>query len=109
MSHPLSGTSEFPDITSGAFRAAACDVGEVIALFACGMQPEAATQQRLLGSLRRIQTFLVSEADTQAGREAVSDDDLVAEAVRRLVLPVSVAMPGESGGRELPRCHHARP
>lgn len=58
------------DISSASFRAAARDVGEVVALLAGGLRPDPETVARLGLSMRVLQGFLLAEAAEQEGREA---------------------------------------
>ena len=60
------------DITSGSFRAAASDLGEVLAYLAGGLTPDAETVSRLGLSLRALQGFLIEEAGQQETREALA-------------------------------------
>jgi hypothetical protein len=59
------------DTSASAFRGAAGDLGEVIALLAGGVKPCPETVSRLCLSLRLLQGFLISEAEQQAQREAI--------------------------------------
>lgn len=59
------------DISAASFKAAAGDIGEVIAFLAGGVRPDPETLSRLTVSLRALQGFLIEEADDQAGREAI--------------------------------------
>ncbi|SLN38466.1 hypothetical protein AQS8620_01453 [Aquimixticola soesokkakensis] len=78
------------DITAEAFRAAAGDLGEVIAHLSGGIAPDPDTKDRLLGSMRSIQSFLRIEADEQRGREDILSDEVLANAVRQIAKPVTL-------------------
>lgn len=65
------------DISSASFRAAARDVGEVVALLAGGLRPDPETVARLGLSMRVLQGFLLAEAAEQEGREAILSADLL--------------------------------
>lgn len=58
------------DASSEGLTTAARDLGEVIALLAGGIRPDAETISRLGTSLRVTQGFLLDEAREQTGREA---------------------------------------
>lgn len=62
------------DISSGGFRAAASDLGEVLAYLAGGVRPDPETLSRLILSLRVLQGFLMREAEEQQGRENIQAD-----------------------------------
>ena len=81
------------DGSLAAFRGAACDLGEVIALLHGGARPDPETLSRLCLSLRGIQAFLIEEADEQAGREQIVGDALIAEVVTQIMRSPRVAMP----------------
>jgi len=94
MSQFSSKESAVLDGSAAGFRGAAGDLGEVIAHLSGGVRPDDWTRTRLTRSLRAVQTFLIGEAHAQAGREAVSEDEVLRAAVADLMpRPVSVAMP----------------
>ena len=68
------------DITAAGFRAAACDVGEVISLLATGVRPKPEVHARLAMSMRALRGFLLEEASQQDWREAISSG-AIAEAL----------------------------
>lgn len=81
------------DGSSGSFRGAACDLGEVIALLHGGARPDPETLSRLCLSLRGIQAFLIEEAAEQANREQILGDMVITEVVKKIVQAPRVAMP----------------
>ena len=97
-----SRTADVPDISSERFRASARDVGEVIAYLAGGVKPDPETLSRLLVSLRGLQGFLLNEAVDQAGREAITEDGVIAAAVDRL-FPVRVSFATQEGAHHVDR------
>lgn len=78
------------DKSSEGFTSSARDVGEVIAYLAGGLRPDLETLSRLSLSLRGLREFLIEEAEEQAGREAVAEDLVLAQAVRQVVRPVTL-------------------
>lgn len=81
------------DGSSAAFRGAACDLGEVIALLHGGVRPDPETLSRLCLSLRGVQAFLIEEAAEQACREQITGDVVISEVVTQIVRSPRVAMP----------------
>jgi|GEM_PF-6448301 len=79
------------DISSANFRAAARDLGEVMAILSGGIAPSPECRARLLASLRGTQGFLMSEAKEQLWREDISDDQALVAAVRQAAKPISLA------------------
>ena len=73
------------DTSSEGLTTAARDLGEVIALLAGGIRPDAETISRLGISLRVTQGFLLDEAREQAGREAIAREAALLSAVMPVV------------------------
>lgn len=72
MSGILSKAAPVFDTSSTSFRAAACGLGEVIAMLVGGVKPDPEATARLAISLRALQGFLMVEAAEQEGREAIA-------------------------------------
>lgn len=98
MTQVLSKPAPAFDISSTAFRAAASDLGEVIALLAGGLRPDPETISRLGVSLRALQGFLLDEAEQQAAREAIAQDPVLSTAF----MPVSLSVPPWSAAVKSP-------
>lgn len=79
------------DLQAIDLREMACDVGEAVLLLSGGARDPRRVAE-LCENLRRAQTYLISEAQAQAGREAIKQDAVLVAAVARLVRPVSLAM-----------------
>jgi len=93
MSRISSKSTHVFDRSAVGFRAAAGDLGEVIAHLSGGLRPDPDTLSRLSLSLRTLQAFLIQEAEDQAGREAIMEDAVLALAVQQFIRPVSLAAP----------------
>lgn len=98
MTQILSKPAPAFDISSASFRAAARDLGEVIALLAAGQRPDPETLSRLGVSLRTLQGFLLDEAEQQTAREAVARDPVLASAF----MPVKLSVPPWSAAVKSP-------
>ncbi len=72
MSGILSKSIPAFDTSATSIRAAACDLGEVIAMLAGGVKPDPEATSRLAISLRALQGFLLFEAEQQEGRDAIA-------------------------------------
>ncbi|MDR5655490.1 hypothetical protein [Ruixingdingia sedimenti] len=66
MSAILSREAPEFDLSAKGFRAAAGDLGEVIALMAGGIRPDPETLSRLCDSMRSLQGLLVDLAEVEA-------------------------------------------
>lgn len=94
----MSGVSSRPvpgfDISAKGFTAHASDLGEVIALMSGGVRPDPETLSRLCLSMRVLQRFLLDEAVSQAGREAIGGAiglGTMLDEIARVCRPVSLA------------------
>lgn len=89
MTQVLSKVVPSFDISSTSFRAAARDLGEVLALLAGGVKPDPDSISRLCLSLRLLQGFLLDEAEQQDAREVLANAVAAIDPRSMAMIPVA--------------------